>query len=152
MNSKRRSGKVIIGTRGSPLALAQANEVKDKIIKLNNLDPQKIDIKIIKTSGDKFLNTSLSKIGGKGLFTKEIQQALFDKEIDMAVHSMKDVETILPDELYISTILPREDVTDSFISQKYRSILDLPHGAVVGTSSLRRRAQLLNIRNDLKVV
>ena len=73
MNSKRRSGKVIIGTRGSPLALAQANEVKEKIIKLNNLDPQKIDIKIIKTSGDKFLNTSLSKIGGKGLFTKEIQ-------------------------------------------------------------------------------
>ena len=114
MNSKRRSGKVIIGTRGSPLALAQANEVKEKIIKLNNLDPQKIDIKIIKTSGDKFLNTSLSKIGGKGLFTKEIQQALFDKEIDMAVHSMKDVETILPDELYISTILPREDITDSF--------------------------------------
>ena len=152
MNSKRRSGKVIIGTRGSPLALAQANEVMDKIIKLNNLDPQKIDIKIIKTSGDKFLNTSLSKIGGKGLFTKEIQQALFDKEIDMAVHSMKDVETILPDELYISTILPREDITDSFISQKYRSILDLPHGAIVGTSSLRRRAQLLNKRNDLKVV
>ena len=152
MNSKRRSGKVIIGTRGSPLALAQANEVKEKIISLNNLDPEKIDIKIIKTSGDKFLNTSLSKIGGKGLFTKEIQQALFDKEIDMAVHSMKDVETILPDELYISTILPREDITDSFISQKYRSILDLPHGAIVGTSSLRRKAQLLNKRNDLKVV
>ena len=152
MNSKRRSGKVIIGTRGSPLALAQANEVKEKIINLNNLDPEKIDIKIIKTSGDKFLNTSLSKIGGKGLFTKEIQQALFDKEIDMAVHSMKDVETILPDELYISTILPREDITDSFISQKYRSIIDLPHGAIVGTSSLRRRAQLLNKRNDLKVV
>ena len=152
MNSKRRSGKVIIGTRGSPLALAQANEVKEKIINLNNLDPEKIDIKIIKTSGDKFLNTSLSKIGGKGLFTKEIQQALFDKEIDMAVHSMKDVETILPDELYISTILPREDITDSFISQKYRSIMDLPHGAIVGTSSLRRKAQLLNKRNDLKVV
>ena len=152
MNSKRRSGKVIIGTRGSPLALAQANEVKEKIINLNNLDPEKIDIKIIKTSGDKFLNTSLSKIGGKGLFTKEIQQALFDKEIDMAVHSMKDVETILPEELYISTILPREDITDSFISQKYRSIMDLPHGAIVGTSSLRRKAQLLNKRNDLKVV
>ena len=82
MHSKRRSGKVIIGTRGSPLALAQANEVKEKIIKLKNFDPEKIDIKIIKTSGDKFLNTSLSKIGGKGLFTKEIQQALLEKEIE----------------------------------------------------------------------
>jgi len=152
MHSKRRSGKVIIGTRGSPLALAQANEVKEKIIKLKNFDPEKIDIKIIKTSGDKFLNTSLSKIGGKGLFTKEIQQALLEKEIDMAVHSMKDVETILPDNLYISVILSREDITDSFISPKYKSILDLPIGSTVGTSSLRRRAQLLNKRKDLKVV
>ncbi len=152
MNKESPLGKLVIGTRGSPLALAQAQEVKDKIISLNNFDPEKIEIEIIKTSGDKFLNTSLSKIGGKGLFTKEIQQALLDKRIDIAVHSMKDVETQLPKELVISTILPREDVRDSFISRKFNSIAELPLNAVVGTSSLRRKAQLLNKRNDLKVI
>ncbi|MFL2800950.1 MAG: hydroxymethylbilane synthase [Paracoccaceae bacterium] len=144
--------KLYIGTRGSPLALAQANEVRNKILSSNVLDPDKVKIEIIKTSGDKFLNTSLSKIGGKGLFTKEIQQALIDKRIDIAVHSMKDVETELPEKLVISTILKREDVRDSFISRKYSSITELPLGSVVGTSSLRRKAQLLNKRNDLKVV
>ena len=143
---------LVIGTRGSPLALAQANEVRNKILSSNSLDPDKVKIEIIKTSGDKFLNTSLSKIGGKGLFTKEIQQALIDKRIDIAVHSMKDVETELPEKLVISTILKREDVRDSFISRKYSSITELPLGSVVGTSSLRRKAQLLNMRNDLKVV
>ena len=144
--------KLVIGTRGSPLALAQANEVRNKILSFNDLDPDKVEIEVIKTSGDKFLNTSLSKIGGKGLFTKEIQQALIDKRIDIAVHSMKDVETELPEKLVISTILEREDVRDSFISRKYSSIAELPMGSVVGTSSLRRKAQLLNKRNDLKVV
>ena len=144
--------KLIIGTRGSPLALAQANEVRNKLLSLNQIDPEKVKIEIIKTSGDKFLNTSLSKIGGKGLFTKEIQQALIDKRIDIAVHSMKDVETDLPEKLVISTILKREDVRDSFISRRYSSIADLPLGSVVGTSSLRRKAQLLNKRNDLKIV
>ena len=144
--------KLVIGTRGSPLALAQANEVRNKILSFNNLDPDKVDIEVIKTSGDKFLNTSLSKIGGKGLFTKEIQQALIEKRIDIAVHSMKDVETELPEKLVISTILEREDVRDSFISRKYSSIAELPLGSVVGTSSLRRKAQLLNKRNDLEVV
>ena len=144
--------KLIIGTRGSPLALAQANEVRNKLLSLNQIDPEKLKIEIIKTSGDKFLNTSLSKIGGKGLFTKEIQQALIDKRIDIAVHSMKDVETDLPEKLVISTILKREDVRDSFISRRYSSIADLPLGSVVGTSSLRRKAQLLNKRKDLKVV
>ena len=144
--------KLAIGTRGSPLALAQAKEVRNKILSSNILDPDKVKIEIIKTSGDKFLNTSLSKIGGKGLFTKEIQQALVDKRIDIAVHSMKDVETELPEKLVISTILEREDVRDSFISRKYSSIAELPLGSVVGTSSLRRKAQLLNKRNDLKVV
>lgn len=144
--------KLIIGTRGSPLALAQANEVRNKLLSLNQIDPEKVKIEIIKTSGDKFLNTSLSKIGGKGLFTKEIQQALIDKRIDIAVHSMKDVETHLPEKLVISTILKREDVRDSFISRRYSSIADLPLGSVVGTSSLRRKAQLLNKRKDLKVV
>ena len=144
--------KLIIGTRGSPLALAQANEVRNKLLSFNQIDPEKIKIEIIKTSGDKFLNTSLSKIGGKGLFTKEIQQALIDQRIDIAVHSMKDVETDLPEKLVISTILKREDVRDSFISRRYSSIADLPLGSVVGTSSLRRKAQLLNKRKDLKVV
>ena len=144
--------KLAIGTRGSPLALAQANEVRNKILSSNALGPDKVKIEIIKTSGDKFLNTSLSKIGGKGLFTKEIQQALIDKRIDIAVHSMKDVETELPEKLVISTILKREDVRDSFISRKYSSITELPLGSVVGTSSLRRKAQLLNKRNDLKIV
>ena len=144
--------KLVIGTRGSPLALAQANEVRNKILSFNNLDPDKVDIEVIKTSGDKFLNTSLSKIGGKGLFTKEIQQALIEKRIDIAVHSMKDVETELPEKLVISTILEREDVRDSFISRKYSSIAELPLGSVVATSSLRRKAQLLNKRNDLEVV
>ena len=144
--------KLIIGTRGSPLALAQANEVRNKLLSLNQIDPEKVKIEIIKTSGDKFLNTSLSKIVGKGLFTKEIQQALIDKRIDIAVHSMKDVETDLPEKLVISTILKREDVRDSFISRRYSSIADLPLGSVVGTSSLRRKAQLLNKRKDLKVV
>ena len=144
--------KLVIGTRGSPLALAQANEVRNKILSFNDLDPDKVEIELIKTSGDKFLNTSLSKIGGKGLFTKEIQQALIDKRIDIAVHSMKDVETELPEKLVISTILEREDVRDSFISRKYSSIAELPMGSVVGTSSLRRKAQLLNKRNDLEVV
>ena len=144
--------KLIIGTRGSPLALAQANEVRNKLLSLNQIDPEKVKIEIIKTSGDKFLNTSLSKIGGKGLFTKEIQQALIDERIDIAVHSMKDVETDLPEKLIISTILKREDVRDSFISRRYSSIADLPLGSVVGTSSLRRKAQLLNKRKDLKVV
>jgi hydroxymethylbilane synthase len=144
--------KLVIGTRGSLLALAQANEVRNKILSFNDLDPDKVEIEVIKTSGDKFLNTSLSKIGGKGLFTKEIQQALIDKRIDIAVHSMKDVETELPKKLVISTILEREDVRDSFISRKYSSIADLPMGSVVGTSSLRRKAQLLNKRNDLEVV
>ena len=152
MSNSTHPEKLAIGTRGSPLALAQANEVRNKILSSNVLDPNKVKIEIIKTSGDKFLNTSLSKIGGKGLFTKEIQQALIDKRIDIAVHSMKDVETELPEKLVISTILKREDVRDSFISRKYSSISELPMGSVVGTSSLRRKAQLLNKRNDLKVV
>ena len=152
MNNGNFPEKLAIGTRGSPLALAQAKEVRNKILSYNVLDPDKVKIEIIKTSGDKFLNTSLSKIGGKGLFTKEIQQALVDKRIDIAVHSMKDVETELPEKLVISTILKREDVRDSFVSRKYSSIAELPLGSVVGTSSLRRKAQLLNKRNDLKVV
>ncbi len=142
----------IIGTRGSPLALSQANETLERLSKAHNLPKKALKIKIIKTSGDSILNMPLSKIGGKGLFTKEIEEKLLSKEIDIAVHSMKDVPTILPDGLEISTYLPREDERDSFISKKFKKIEDLPLKSVVGTSSLRRKAQLLNLRPDLKIV
>lgn len=109
-------------------------------------------IKVIKTTGDIVQNRPLSEIGGKGLFTKEIEEELLAGTIHIAVHSMKDVPTVLPDGLHISTVLPREDVRDAFISNTHSSISDLPQGALFGSSSLRRRAQLLAIRPDLKMV
>jgi hydroxymethylbilane synthase len=141
-----------IGTRGSPLALAQAHEVRERIAKANGLPHDAISITIIKTTGDQVLDRPLSEIGGKGLFTKEIEDALLAHEIDVAVHSMKDMQTALPDGLTIGAVLPREDVRDAFISLKHKSLDDVPPGAVVGTSSLRRQAQLLNTRPDLQVV
>ena len=108
-------------------------------------------ITVIKTTGDQVLDRPLAEIGGKGLFTKEIEDALLANDIDVAVHSMKDMQTALPDGLTIGAVLPREDVRDAFISLKYASLAELPKGAVVGTSSLRRQAQLLNVRPDLKV-
>lgn len=141
-----------IGTRGSPLALAQANEVRDRLARAHGIDPARIAIKIIKTTGDAILDRPLSEAGGKGLFTKEIEQALIDKEIDLAVHSAKDVPTFLPDELWLSAWLPREDVRDAFISPKAATLTALPPGAVVGTASLRRQAMVLRLRPDLKVV
>lgn len=141
-----------IGTRGSPLALAQANDVKARLITAHGLAETAVEIVVIKTSGDIIHDRPLSEAGGKGLFTKEIEEALIDGGIDLAVHSMKDVPTALPDGLEISTILPREDVRDAFISLKYRALKDLPAGAVVGTSSLRRQAQVRRLRPDLKVV
>ena len=143
---------VRIGTRGSPLALAQAHEVRDRIAKAHGLPQDAISITIIKTVGDQVLDRPLSEIGGKGLFTKEIEEALLANEIDVAVHSMKDMQTALPDGLGIGAVLPREDVRDAFISLKYQSLDDIPKGSVVGTSSLRRQAQLLNVRPDLQVV
>ena len=142
----------IIGTRGSPLAISQANETLKRLSIIHNLPQKAFKIKIIKTSGDSILNTPLSKIGGKGLFTKEIEEKLLLKEIDIAVHSMKDVPTILPQGLEISTYLPREDERDSFISNKFSSVSELPKGSIVGTSSLRRKAQLLYFRSDLKII
>lgn len=141
-----------IGTRGSPLALAQANEVRALLIKAHGLSEEAVTIVVIKTSGDIILDRPLSDAGGKGLFTKEIEEALFDREIDLAVHSMKDVPTVLPSGLSISTILEREDVRDAFISLKYESLSELPEGAVVGTSSLRRQAQVKRLRPGIKVV
>jgi hydroxymethylbilane synthase len=141
-----------IGTRGSPLALAQAHEVRDRIATAHGLPHSAISITIIKTSGDQILDRPLSEIGGKGLFTKEIEDALLANEIDLAVHSMKDMQTALPDGLMIGAVLPREDVRDAFISLRHPTLASLPQGATVGTSSLRRQAQLLHARPDLTVV
>ncbi len=141
-----------IGTRGSPLALAQAHEVRRRLAVAHDLDDAAIDIVVIKTTGDSILDRPLAEAGGKGLFTKEIEEALLAGTIDLAVHSMKDVPTVLPDGLTMNAILPREDVRDAFISAKWPSIDALPHGAVVGSSSLRRQAQLRRMRPDLQVV
>lgn len=141
-----------IGTRGSDLALAQANEVRDLLIKAHNIEPDTITIKVIKTTGDIVLDRPLSEIGGKGLFTKEIEQALIDGGIDVAVHSSKDMPTILPDGLVLDVFLPREDIRDAFISSKADNLADLEKGATIGSASLRRQAQLKRYRSDFNVV
>jgi len=138
-----------IGTRGSPLALAQAHEVRDRLLSVH--DGLSVEIVVISTTGDKVQDRRLSEIGGKGLFTKEIQEALLDGRIDIAAHSMKDVETWLPDETAIAVVLEREDPRDVFLSPKAGTLDELPAGAVVGTSSLRRQAQILHRRPDLRV-
>lgn len=139
-----------IGTRGSPLALAQANHVKALIEEKSNHNIR-CDIVTIKTSGDKFLASNLQDLGGKGLFTKEIEEALQNHSIDIAVHSMKDVPTYRQEALEIASILPREDARDAFISEKYNRFEDLPKGAHIGTASLRREAILKRHRPDLKI-
>ena len=141
-----------IGTRGSPLALAQALEVKNEILKHHKLDDESVEIISISTRGDRVLDRPLMEIGGKGLFTEEIEKKLFNNEIDIAVHSMKDMPTVFPNGLGINTFLKREDYRDSFISLNFKSIKELPLGAIVGSSSIRRKAQLLSIRSDLNVV
>ncbi len=143
---------LVIGTRGSPLAIAQAEETRSRLMDAHELPETAFIIKIIETTGDLIQDRSLAEIGGKGLFTIEIEESLLNGSIDVAVHSMKDMPTLLPDGLTISTILPREDVRDSFVSPKYKRIGELPKGCTVGTSSLRRRAQLLAQRPDLNVV
>jgi hydroxymethylbilane synthase len=141
-----------IGTRGSPLALAQAAEVRTRLDKAHGPGRHVTDIRVIKTTGDRIQDRPLSEAGGKGLFTKELEEALLAGEIDLAVHSMKDMPTLLPAGLTIACLLPREDVRDAFISRKASSLAALPAGAVVATSSLRRQAQVLHVRPDLKVV
>ncbi len=139
-----------IGTRGSQLALYQANAVAD-IIRANHPGNAPEIVKI-KTTGDKILDSPLSKIGDKGLFTREIERALIDNEIDCAVHSLKDLPTELPEGLAILAFGPREDVRDALVAQDGMRLLDLPKGATVATGSLRRRSQLLNLRSDLNLV
>ncbi len=144
--------KTKIGTRGSVLALAQAQEVLAGLKAPHDSSRQEFEVSIIKTSGDRIQDRPLAEAGGKGLFTKEIEEALLAREIDLAVHSMKDVPTILPAGLTIECYLPRADVRDAFISPKAASLTQLPAAAVVGTSSLRRQAQVKRLRPDLKVV
>jgi hydroxymethylbilane synthase len=143
---------VRIGTRGSPLALAQAHDVQARLIAAHGWAADRCAIVVIKTTGDSILDKPLAEAGGKGLFTKEIEEALLDGSIDLAVHSMKDVPTELPPGLSLACMLPREDVRDAFISLKYKSFADLPMGATLGTSSLRRASQAAWARPDLKIV
>ena len=144
--------QIRLGTRGSPLALAQARTVRAQLAEAAGLDPAAVEICVIKTSGDRIQDRPLAEAGGKGLFTKEIEDALIARDIDLAVHSAKDVPTLLPDGLALAGCLAREDVRDVFISRTAPSIAALPAGAVVGTASLRRQAQVKRLRPDLRVV
>ncbi len=141
-----------IGSRGSPLALAQAHETRARLMAAHGLPEDAFVIEAITTSGDRIQDRPLAEAGGKGLFTKEIEEALLGNRIDIAVHSSKDMPTVLPDGLVLSAFLPREDPRDAFIGKTARSILELPEGETVGSSSLRRQALILRMRPDLKVV
>jgi hydroxymethylbilane synthase len=141
-----------IGSRGSPLALAQSREVRARLAAAHRVAQDAIAIVTIRTSGDAIQDRPLAEVGGKGLFTKEIEQALEDGAIDLAVHSSKDMPTVLPAGLVLTACLPREDVRDVFISRKAARLADLPHGAVVGTASLRRQAMVKRLRPDIAVV
>ena len=141
-----------IGTRGSPLALVQAHETRDRLVAAHGLNPADIEIVVISVTGDQIRDRPLAEIGGKGLFTKEIEEALLAGNIHMAVHSMKDLPAVLPDGLVIAAVLPREDARDAFLSLTANSIAELPVGAKIGSSSVRRTAQLLRMRPDLKTV
>jgi hydroxymethylbilane synthase len=141
-----------IGTRGSELALAQAHQVRDAIVKLCNVEYSSTEIVPIKTSGDKIQNKDLSQVGGKGLFIKEIEEQLLLNNIDIAVHSTKDIPAFIPEDLVIAAYLPRDYAEDIFISTKFASLEDLPNGATFGTSSPRRRVQVQMVRPDLQFV
>lgn len=147
--------KITIGTRSSKLSVIQSDIVRDLILKNNNLyrdNSAFIEIRSFTTQADKLIDRSLSEIGGKGLFTKEIENSLLNSSIDIAVHSMKDMATNCHDDLTISSIIAREDPRDVFISNKYSSLANLPKNSVIGTSSLRRKAIILSKRPDLKII
>ncbi len=141
-----------IGTRGSPLALAQAYETRARLSKAFDLPEEAFEIVVIQTTGDRVLDRPLKEIGGKGLFTREIEEDMLSGKVDIAVHSMKDMPVLQPEGLLLDTYLPREDVRDAFVSPHHSGLADLPEGAVVGCSSLRRRAQLANRRPDVQLV
>ncbi len=140
-----------IGSRGSPLALAQAHEVRDRLAAVHGFEAAAIEVCAIRTSGDRIQDRTLADIGGKGLFTKEIEEALRDGAIDLAVHSAKDMPTILPDGLALAAFLRREDARDAFISRIAGTLGELAAGSVVGTASLRRQALIKRLRPDLAV-
>jgi hydroxymethylbilane synthase len=140
-----------IGTRGSPLALAQARELRERLAAAHGNAFDRIEIRVIRTTGDTIRNRTLADAGGKGLFTKEIEEALAAGAVDLAVHSAKDMLTVLPRGLAIAAVLPREDARDVFISRKAATLRDLPSGSVVGTASLRRQALVKRMRPDLGV-
>ncbi|MFD2628698.1 hydroxymethylbilane synthase [Oceanobacillus kapialis] len=141
--------KIVVGSRKSNLALTQTNWVIDQLKKAGVQN--EFEVRKIVTKGDRILDVTLSKVGGKGLFVKEIEQAMYDKEIDFAVHSMKDMPSTMPDGLTISAIPAREDHRDAFISKNNVALKDLPKGAIIGTSSLRRAAQMLAERPDVSI-
>jgi hydroxymethylbilane synthase len=139
-----------LGTRGSPLALAQANETRRRLAAAQGCEIERIALHIIRTTGDRIQDRPLADVGGKGLFTKEIDAALLAGAIDAAVHSAKDLPSVTPDGVKIAAYLPREDVRDALISALADTIEDLPYGATFGAASLRRQAQALRLRPDLK--
>ena len=141
-----------IGTRGSPLALAQARMVRACLAAVEGVDEERITLTVIRTTGDMIQDRTLAEAGGKGLFTKEIEEALRARTIDLAVHSAKDMPTVLPDGLTIAAVLPREDARDVFISRAANTLRELRAGAVVGTASPRRQAIVKRLRPDLDVV
>ena len=143
--------KLKLGTRGSPLALWQAHAVRDALVKAHGWETEAVSVEVIRTTGDAITDRALALAGGKGLFTKELEEALLDRRIDLAVHSAKDMATTLPDGLHIVGYLPRADVRDALILREGSSLADLKQGAKVGTASLRREAQLRRLRPDLQV-
>jgi len=140
-----------IGTRGSPLALAQAHETRRRLALVHGAPEEHLEIVVIKTSGDMIQDRPLSEVGGKGLFTRELDQAQLDGAIDIAVHSAKDLPTALPEGLVVAGYLPREDVRDAFIGGAAPTLMELPPGARVGSASLRRQAMIRRLRPDLEV-
>ncbi|WP_421415065.1 hydroxymethylbilane synthase [Agrobacterium tumefaciens] len=141
-----------IGTRGSPLALAQAYETRNRLMSAHGLPEDMFEIVVLSTKGDRITDRALSEIGGKGLFTEELESQLLSGELDIAVHSSKDMPTVLPKGLYLSAFLPREDMRDAFIGRTAPKLLELPQGAVVGSASLRRQALIRRLRPDLSVI
>ena len=141
-----------IGTRGSPLALAQAHEARDRLMAAHGLPEEMFEIVVLTTTGDRITDRSLAEIGGKGLFTQELEEKLALGELDFAVHSAKDMPTVLPEGLYLSAYLPREDIRDAVVGRTAPKLIDLPHGATVGSSSLRRQALIRRMRPDINVI
>ena len=145
------SSSLKLGTRGSPLALAQADELRQLLVATRALTQEEVEIVVIRTSGDRITDRALADAGGKGLFTKELDEALLDGRIDIAVHSAKDLPTVLPKFVGIAGYLPREDARDALIAPNFGSLDKLPTGACIGTASVRREAQLRRLRPDISV-